>query len=509
MNEKTIHDYLKAKGLNEYGIAGLMGNLFAESGLKPNNLQNSYENTLGMNDNAYVAAVDNGTYKNFVRDKAGFGIAQWTYWSRKQALLDFAKASGKSIGDLHMQLAFLWKELSEGYPGVLNVLRSATSVLEASNAVLLNFERPANQSEGVQKKRAGYGQMYYDQFASNEEAKIMGYTNSPLVDCVKMSPNHSGQRKHRIDRITPHCVVGQATAEGIGNCFPAGRDASCNYGIGYDGRVCLIVDEANRSWCTSSNENDQRAITIECASDSTHPYAFTDACYQKLVKLCIDICQRNGIKKMIWIADKNRALNYEPAQGEGIFTVHRWYANKSCPGDWMYSRMGQLCDAVNAGLNGGAVSVPVATSYQAKVMANDGLNCRTQPNTTSSIVMTYPLGTVLTISQEQNGWGFTGKGWVYLTYTERISSTVTEMEDDFMNSQEKFNEMFSALRKGLQDNDAGNWSAEARQWALSIGLIAGNGTTINGEPNCMWADFLTREQLVTVLYRFAQMMGKA
>lgn len=168
MNEQVIHSYFQAKGLNEYGIAGLMGNLFAESGLNPCNLQNSYENVLGMNDSAYVSAVDDGTYTNFVRDKAGFGLAQWTFWTRKQALLDFAKASGKSIGDLTMQLDFLWKELSEGYPGVLAVLREATSVLEASNAVLLNFERPANQSDGVQKKRAKYGQRYYDQFSSDD-----------------------------------------------------------------------------------------------------------------------------------------------------------------------------------------------------------------------------------------------------------------------------------------------------------------------------------------------------
>ena len=160
MNEQVIHDYFRAKGLNEYGIAGLMGNLFAESGLNPKNLQNSYEHALGMNDNAYVAAVDNGTYTNFVQDKAGFGLAQWNYRSRKQALLNFAKASGKSIGDLNMQLDFLWKELSESYPSVLAVLKTALSVFEASNAVLLNYERPANQSVGVQKKRAEYGQRY-------------------------------------------------------------------------------------------------------------------------------------------------------------------------------------------------------------------------------------------------------------------------------------------------------------------------------------------------------------
>ena len=185
MNELVIHDYLRAKGLNEYGVAGLMGNLFAESGLNPRNLQNSYEKSLSMNDNAYVTAVDNGTYTNFVYDKAGFGLAQWTYWSRKQNLLNFARAAGKSIGDLIMQLDFLWKELSDSYPGVVSVLKSATSVLEASNAVLLNYERPANQSEGVQTKRAEYGQRYYDQFttASLEEfIKLFQEMRSNLQD---------------------------------------------------------------------------------------------------------------------------------------------------------------------------------------------------------------------------------------------------------------------------------------------------------------------------------------
>ena len=225
MNELTIHDYLQKKGLNEYGIAGLMGNLFAESGLNPRNLQNSYENVLGMNDNAYVAAVDNGTYTNFVQDKAG-----------------------KSIGDLAMQLGFLWKELSESYPGVLAMLRAATSVLEASNAVLLNFEKPANQSKDVHKKRAEYGQRYYDQFAS-----------------------------------------------------------------------------------------------------------------------------------------------------------------------------------------------------------------QTAPASDSDL--------------------------------------------------EQFRKLFQEMRAELQDNDCGQWSAEARQWALDMGLITGNGTVINGEPNYMWQDLVTREQFVTVLYRLAQIMG--
>lgn len=132
-------NYLKSHGLTDAGAAGLMGNLYAESGLNPKNLQNSYEKSLGYTDETYTKAVDNGSYQNFVRDKAGYGICQWTYWSRKQALLAFCKATGASIGNLDMQLGFLMKELSEGYNGVLGVLMSTNSVREASDAVLLRL----------------------------------------------------------------------------------------------------------------------------------------------------------------------------------------------------------------------------------------------------------------------------------------------------------------------------------------------------------------------------------
>ena len=180
----------------------------------------------------------------------------------------------------------------------------------------------------------------------------MSYTNSSLISYTGLSPNHSGQRTHVIDRITPHCVVGQLSAESICGCFPAGRDASCNYGIGYDGRISLCVEEKNRSWCSSSSANDQRAVTIECASDKAHPYAMTDAVYKSLVNLCTDICRRNGKKKLIWFADKNKSLNYAPKSDEMIITVHRWFANKSCPGDWLYNRLGDLAAKVTARLGG-------------------------------------------------------------------------------------------------------------------------------------------------------------
>lgn len=169
-DEKTIWNFLMVYIDNEYGVAGLMGNLYAESALRSNNLQQSYETKLGYNDTTYTAAVDNGSYDNFVKDAAGYGLAQWTYWSRKQAMLEFHQSKKKSIGDLQTQLEFLIKELSGSYKGVWSDLKNATSILDASNSVLLKFERPANQGESVQKKRAEYGQKYYDKYADEAPA---------------------------------------------------------------------------------------------------------------------------------------------------------------------------------------------------------------------------------------------------------------------------------------------------------------------------------------------------
>lgn len=437
-NEEKIWNYLFAKINNAYGVAGLMGNLYAESGLRPDNLQNSYEKSLGMTDAQYTAAVDNGSYTNFVKDKAGYGLAQWTYWSRKQNMYNYIKGVKASIGDLEAQLNFLWKELTEGYSGVLADLKSAKSVLEASNSVLLKFERPADQSVNVQNKRASYGQVYYDKYAkttgggaSNQNNGGTKMSNSSLVTCTVMSPNHSGARTHKIDRITPHCVVGQLSASAIGGCFTSpSRQASCNYGIGTEGGVCLIVDEANRSWCSSSGANDQRAVTIECASDKTAPYAFNNTVYNKLIDLCTDICKRNGKNTLIWIADKNTSLAYEPKSNEMVLTVHRWFANKSCPGDWMYARMGDLASKVTAKLGGSAVDVtpnqptnpssePTNTSFPAtpftvQVIISD-LNYRSEPSMNGKVNGQTGKGT-FTIVEVKDGWGKlkSGAGWIYL-----------------------------------------------------------------------------------------------
>ena len=200
----------------------------------------------------------------------------------------------------------------------------------------------------------------------------MEYTNSPLVSYTKLSPNHSGQRTHSIDRITPHCVVGQCSVETLGNImYPTSRQASCNYGIGPDGRVGMYVEEKNRSWCSSSNANDQRAITIECASDTTHPFAMNDKVYTTLITLCTDICRRNGKKKLLWFADKNKSLNYIPAADEMVLTVHRWFANKSCPGYWLYSRLGDVAAKVTANLSSASTPTIPSTSKTTEEVAKE------------------------------------------------------------------------------------------------------------------------------------------
>lgn len=265
----------------------------------------------------------------------------------------------------------------------------------------------------------------------------MGY--SPLATCIKLSPNRTSPRNHEIDTISIHCVVGQFTAERILKMdrfvnYDPKYGASCNYAVGYDGSIGVGVDENDRSWCTSNKPNDHRAITIEVASDTFHPYKVTDAAYKALINLLVDICQRNNIPKLRWRGDKSLIGQVDKQN----MTVHRWFANKACPGDYLYYRHGQIAREVNAKLN-----------------------------------------------------------------------AITNQEGDEDMDINAFIKLMNEYRDTLQDNDSGKWSVEARKWAIDNKLVQGSGVDANGEPNCMWEDMLTREQFVTVLYRFAQLIGKA
>lgn len=187
----------------------------------------------------------------------------------------------------------------------------------------------------------------------------MAYTNSKLVNYTRISPNRSVNRNHKIDTISIHCVVGQCSVETLGSIFAStSKEASSNYGIGYDGRIGLYVEEKDRSWCTSSASNDNRAITIEVASDTYHPYRVNNTAYKSLIKLLVDICKRNGIKKLVWSTNKSERMNH--LNGCNM-TVHRDYANKSCPGDYLYNLHGQIAKEVNAQLGLGTSSTTTTT----------------------------------------------------------------------------------------------------------------------------------------------------
>ena len=261
-NEEKIWNYLKAKGLPDCGIAGLMGNLYAESCLIPTNLQNSYEKALSFTDAAYTAAVDNGTYQNFVKDSAGYGLAQWTYWSRKKNLLDFAKKKGKSIGDLEMQLDFLWNEL-QGYTAVISTLKTAKTVRAASDSVLLNFERPADQSDAAKARRAGFGKKFYDKYAADSPAQkgVSGVSKCYASAVIAVAIGELGY----VEKASNSQLDSKTANPGSANWTKYARDFDEKYPKWYNGKKngyewCdMFVD-----WCFVTAFGYENALRLLC-----------------------------------------------------------------------------------------------------------------------------------------------------------------------------------------------------------------------------------------------------
>jgi len=436
--EKTIWDFFHGKGLNDYGVAGLMGNLYAESGLIPNNLQNTGNKKLGMTDAEYVTAVDNGSYKKFVKDSQGFGLAQWTFWSRKQALLDFANSLGVSIGDLNMQLNFLWKELTESYSGVLSVLRNASSILEASNAVLFNFERPANQDESVQRKRASFGQVYYDKYVSTPQTE--GVVNLTAVERVIATA------KSQVGYLEK-----ASNSQLDSNTANAGRNNWTKYARDLDQLGVYNFPKNGYAWCDM----------------------FVDWCFVTTF----------GVE-LAW------KMTNQPMKGCGAGCTYsaQYYRNMGR----FHKTNPQPGDQIFFSEDGGATSY-----HTGLVVAVDSKRVYTIEGNTSS-----DPGVV------ENGGSVNEKSYS-LSYAKiggygTPDYSLVEEEDDM--DVKRFEELWLEYRKSLQDNDASQYSEQARQWAVDNGLIAGNNAT---EFNGMWQDMLTREQFVTVLFRFAQLMGKA
>lgn len=255
--------------------------------------------------------------------------------------------------------------------------------------------------------------------------------NSSLVTYTNISPNKNSPRNHKIDTITIHCTAGQCTIEGLGNMFAQpSQGASSNYGIDRNGKVGMFVEEKDRSWCSSSGENDHRAITIEVSSNAYDPFEVSNNVYEVLVKLVADICRRNGIKKLVWSTDKQDRINHRNGCN---MTVHRDYYPKECPGDYLYERMADIARRVNILLGSEKPFTPPSqankpqstTSYLVRVKISD-LYIRKGPGTNYSTAGFIKPG-VYTIVEEKNGtgakkWGKlkSGAGWIALDYTSKV-----------------------------------------------------------------------------------------
>ena len=473
---ERIINFLRSKGLNDFGIAGVLGNMFAESGLNPRNLQNTYEKKLGMTDEQYTNAVDNGTYTNFVYDKAGYGFFQLTYWSRKQNFLNFAKERKTSIGDEETQLEFFYRELCTSYPAVLAILKSATSVLQASNAMLLNYERPADQSESVQRKRAEYSQNYYDKYITAKQGgSLMKYNenNKPLQCMMTNSTCYKGTKTMQVKGILWH-----STGANNPNLKRYVQPSACD--PNYNQLMQLLgKNTGGNDWNHTEHQAGLNCWVGKLADGSV-----------------------TTIQTMPW--------NYRPwGCGSG--------KNGSCNNGWIQF---EICeDALNDRdyFNKVYKEACEITAYLCKMFNIDPHGTVKYGNINVPTILchqdSYQLGLGSNHGDVLHWFPKFGKTMndVRNDVATLLNQQTNEMEDDDMTDErvkEICKDVITEQRKALQDNDCGTWSQEARDWAISCGLIAGSGALPDGQPNYMWADQLTREQAAALFYRFAKMMGK-
>lgn len=468
MTEEIIWIFLKANGLSDYGAAGLIGNLRAESGPNPTNLQNRFEGELCYTDASYTAAVDNGSYTNFVTDKAGYGIAQWTYWSRKKGLLEYAKSTGRSIGDLYMQLEFLMKELAQY--GLLEALRTATSVREASNLILLKFEKPASKDAiETQNKRAGYGQEYYDKYASVVTEKggncMMKYTAAtPPMQCyMRQSTWYKEAANTTIKGILWHSTG--ANNPYISRYVQPDDNAADRAKM----LAVLGINKYNNDW---NHQYLKKGV-----------HAFVG----KLTDGSVSSIQVGPWNKKAW------------GCGPG---------NKgSCNNGWIQF---EICED---GLNDPVYFQKVyreaveLTAYLCKIHGLNPKGTVTYCGVKTPVILchqdSYRIGLGCNHSDVYNWFDRHGKTM------DDVRNDVAALLNGAENSEEEDDMTKADVIKIIQEYEAekaklepSEWSKNDRAWAESNGIIAGTGNGMQYKSTC------TREQVVTLLHRLAQMFGK-
>ena len=437
-NEQFIWNYLKNKGLTDAGAAGLMGNLYAESGLNPINLQNTFEKKLGYTDDSYTKAVDSGKYKNFVKDKAGYGLCQWTYWSRKEKLLNFAKEKNKSIGDLQTQLDFLFVELNAGYGSLLNLLKTTKVVKEASNGVLLQFERPADQSVAVQEKRASYGSGFYFKYAGTKGEQEVS------VNITKQTSNHntSAKSNRKLEYIVIHYTAGTRSTAGS-----ALNTAKYFANTTAQASADFIVDDIT---IVQYNPDIKNRYTWHCGGKKQSNYGGTyfNKCTNSN-SIGIEVCSTNKTGKVTYANDPN------------------WYFTDA---------------AVNKTLD--------LVKYLMKTYNIDADHVIRHFDVTGK----YCPGII--------GWNSaTGNETKWKNFKAALKGTSTQpvapnIEEEEEVTQEQFNKMMNNWIAEQAKKDPSAWSAESREWAERNGFVSGDA-----DGKKMYKKVLTREEVIAVLYR--------
>ena len=475
-NEELIWQYLKAQGLSDAGAAGLMGNLFAESGLKPTNLQNTYEKKLGFTDDSYTKAVDNGTYGNFVRDSAGYGLAQWTFWSRKENLLNFAKQKNKSIGDLYMQMDFLMLELSSGYKGLLSTLRTTTSVKEASNSVLLQFERPADQSISVQNKRASYGQTYYDKYAQKTIKPTGGNNmkynanNRPLVCMQTHSTCYKGTRT-----MTPLGVLWHSTGANNPNLkrFVQPYETDANYS-----QMIKILGK-------NTNKNDWNHISYQ---------AGLNCWIGKLADGTVATVQT-----MPW--------NYRPwgcGSGSKGSCNNGWIQFEICEDDLnnqdyfnqVYKEACEITAYLCQMYNLNPLGTVKMNGVNVPVILDHATSCKLGFGSNHGDVQHWFKKYGKTLDDVRNDVAALMNSTNIIVPSTPVAPNKPNIEEEEEMTQEQFNTMMNNWIAEQAKKAPGDWSADARAWGEKNGLITGDTS-----GNKMYKKMLTREEFIAVLYR--------
>ena len=443
-----------------------MGNLFAESGLIPTNLQNSYESKLGMNDASYTAAVDNGSYTNFTYDSAGYGLAQWTYWSRKQDLLQLCKSRGKSIGDLNTQLDFLYQELTTSYSQLLKILKTTSSVEEASNLVVTQFERPADQSSSTLKQRALYSQRYFNTYSmQKEEIAKMKYSNAnqPLVCMMTNSTCYKQTRKMDIKGVLWHSTG--ANNKTIKRYVqPSENDKN------YQSLITKIGKNTSRTdWNHSSQQAGVNAWIGALADGSVA-----------------------AVQTLPW--------NYRPwGCGSG--------SKGSCNTGWIQF---EICEDNLSDPDYFAKVYKEACELTAYLCKTYNINPNGSVNVNGVTVPTilchqdsYQLGLGSNHADVYHWFKKYGKDMttVRKDVAALMQSKVIEEDDEDM-TQEKFNEMMNVYLSQL-DAQPVTWEQDAMTWAQANGLINGNE-----KGQLMPKRFMTRGEFAAVLKRYAEKSGQ-